>query len=84
MAGSLHTPAYAGLLAALVAARHAAGLSQARLAARLGRPPSFVAKYEMGERRLDAVEVLVIARCLGREPVRFLVEAVPEVPERLR
>lgn len=80
----MHTQAHAGLVAALAAARRAAGLSQAALAGRLGKPPSFVAKYELGERRLDAVEVLVIARALGREPTAFLAEAVPVVPDRLR
>ena len=84
LAGTMHTAAHAGLVAALTAARREAGLSQAALATRLGKPPSFVAKYELGERRLDAVEVLVIARVLGREPAAFLVEAVPEVPDRLR
>ena len=80
----MHTQAYAGLVASLVSARRASGLSQAALAGRLGKPPSFVAKYELGERRLDAVEVLVIARALGREPAAFLAEAVPAVPDRLR
>ncbi len=34
-----------------------AGLTQAELAKRLGRPQSFVSKYENGERQLDFVEL---------------------------
>ena len=48
----------------LVEARHASGISQAQLAILLGRPQSFISKYERGERRLDFVEVLEIATAL--------------------
>jgi len=37
--------------------RLAASLNQADVATRLGRPQSFVSKYESGERRLDLVEL---------------------------
>jgi hypothetical protein len=32
----------------------------------LGRPQHFVAKYEGGERRLDVIEPIEVARVLGR------------------
>lgn len=35
-----------------------------QLAERLGRPQSFVAKYEVGERRIDVVEFCEIADAL--------------------
>jgi transcriptional regulator with XRE-family HTH domain len=38
-------------------ARVAAGLTQARVAAALGRPVSFVSKCELGERRIDPVDL---------------------------
>jgi len=41
-----------------------AGLSQAELAKKLGRPQSFVSKYESGERRLDLVELHQICEAL--------------------
>ena len=44
----------------MIAARKAAGLTQHALARRLGRPQSFVAKYEGGERRLDVVEFVLL------------------------
>jgi hypothetical protein len=42
----------------------------------LGRPQSFVAKYEGGERRLDVIELIEVARVLGADPAR-LVRKVP-------
>lgn len=48
----------------LTEARKRAGLTQAELAKMLGRPQSFVSKYERGERRLDVVEFLDVARAL--------------------
>jgi transcriptional regulator with XRE-family HTH domain len=44
------------------------GLTQADVAERLGRPQSFVSKYERGERRLDLVEFLSIADALSLDP----------------
>ena len=68
MRKSVHTRQYQIFLEQLVAARQAAGLTQQVLADRLGRPQSFVAKYENGERRLDVVEFLEIARQLSADP----------------
>ena len=40
--------------------RSKAGLSQVALAKRIGRPQSFVSKYETGARRLDVAELFEI------------------------
>jgi transcriptional regulator with XRE-family HTH domain len=58
----------------LVKARQNAGLTQVSLAKRLGRPQSFVSKYERGERRLDMIEFLEVARALSLDPVRIIHE----------
>lgn len=44
--------------------RQAYGLTQRGLAHRLGRPPSYVAKLELAERRLDVVDLRAIALAL--------------------
>jgi transcriptional regulator with XRE-family HTH domain len=72
MRKSVHTRAYTALREHLVAARHAAGLSQQELAEKLNRPQSFVAKYEGGERRIDLVELLEIATILGADARRII------------
>jgi len=58
----------------LFVARHNAGLTQVALAKKLGRPESFVSKFERGERRLDVVEFLEVARALSLDPARIITE----------
>ena len=69
---SVHSPEQHLLRELLVAAREKAEITQQRLAQRLGTHQSFVAKYEGGERRLDVIEFIVIARAIGADPVRIL------------
>ena len=64
MLKSVFTKEYVKLIAALIDARKTTGLSQQGLADKLKRPQSFVSKYERGERRLDVVEFLHVARAL--------------------
>jgi transcriptional regulator with XRE-family HTH domain len=52
-------------------ARLAAQLTQVQVAAKLGRPQSFVAKCESGERRVDLVEAAEFAKLYGK-PVGYL------------
>jgi transcriptional regulator with XRE-family HTH domain len=65
MQKSLRTPRQILLQSLLVEARKATGLTQAELADALGKPQSFVAKYENGERRIDVIEFVDIASALG-------------------
>jgi len=71
-AKSTFTRRYVRFKALLVSARHSSGLSQADVAAALGRPQSFVSKYERGERRLDVIEFLDVAQALGIDVPTFL------------
>jgi transcriptional regulator with XRE-family HTH domain len=72
MSKSIHSPEHAKLHELLIAARKRAGLTQQQVAERLGRPQSFVAKYEGGERRLVVVEFVQVAKATGTDPVRVL------------
>ncbi|MDG9884909.1 helix-turn-helix transcriptional regulator [Pseudomonas putida CSV86] len=71
---TIHTAAYQRFLLLLVKARKEAGLTQQELSERLGRPQSYVSKFERGERRLDVIEFLEIARSLGGDPHKMLEE----------
>ena len=65
-------------------ARLAAGLTQAEVASALGRPQSFVSKYERGERRLDVVELLEVARVLKTDPVAIVRDLADPTRENLK
>lgn len=65
MKKSLRTPRQLLLQSLLVEARKTGGMTQAELAAALGKPQSFVAKYENGERRIDVTEFVDITAALG-------------------
>tara|TARA_R110000868_G_scaffold198069_2_gene444362 strand:- start:24603 stop:24836 length:234 start_codon:yes stop_codon:yes gene_type:complete len=67
MQKSVHSEQYKKVLDWLIAARKDAGLTQQQVADQLGKPQSFVAKYEGGERRLDIVEFVEISRVLGAD-----------------
>lgn len=69
---SVYTNQYRRFRALLIEARKAAGLTQVALAEQLERPQSFVSKVERGERRLDVVEFLEVARVLRLDVVAFL------------
>ena len=58
----------------LKGARREAGLTQVELAKKLRRPQSYVSKYERGDRRLDVIEFLEVARVIGFDPHELLRE----------
>ena len=65
MKKSLYSKRHKALIRVLKEASEAAGLTQQAVADKLGKPQSFVAKYENGERRLDVVEFLWVTEALG-------------------
>lgn len=79
MQKSLRTPRQILLQSLLVEARKATGLTQAELADALGKPQSFVAKYENGERRIDVVEFVDITAALGIPASDLLAKIEPAV-----
>ncbi|MBY0460311.1 MAG: helix-turn-helix transcriptional regulator [Gemmataceae bacterium] len=79
MEKSIHTREYAILLELLREAREEAGLTQVELAERLGQSQSFVSKAEVGERRLDLIQLRTICLALGAT----LLDFVAKLEERL-
>lgn len=72
MPSSLHTSRYQVFRKLLIAARERSGLTQVQIAAQLGKPQSYISKYERGERRLDFPEFLALAEVMGIDVVDFL------------
>jgi transcriptional regulator with XRE-family HTH domain len=69
---SIYTDRHRKLCELLRKQRKAAGLTQTILAERLGKPPSYVAKYEGGDRRLDILELIDVAAAIGFDPCKVL------------
>ena len=74
MPKTIHTELHRKFCALLADRRKEAGLTQETLAKRLGKPQSFVAKYENGERRLDVIEFIEVARVAGFDSAEFIRE----------
>ena len=55
----------------MIAMRKAAGLSQRQLARRLSTQPSWVAKVETGERRLDLIEFCWVCHACKASPQKI-------------
>lgn len=64
MTSSVFTQKYTRFCEILIQARHHRGLTQIQLAEILGKPQSYVSKYERGERRLDVIEFLEVVKVL--------------------
>ncbi|MDU6683108.1 MAG: helix-turn-helix transcriptional regulator [Enterobacteriaceae bacterium] len=62
---SVYSEEYQLVINALKNASKARGITQAQLAEAFGKPQSFIAKVENGERRLDVVEFVHLARLVG-------------------
>ena len=63
---ALHTRRYRAFLAKLRRARDEAGLTQVQVAKLVGRPQTWVSKCELGERRVDVVELEDLAAAYGK------------------
>ncbi|WP_058288112.1 helix-turn-helix domain-containing protein [Leisingera aquaemixtae] len=79
MSNTIHSKGQEVLCQVLVEARKAAGLSQADLAKKLNCHQSMVARVESGQRRIDVVELIVIARAIGVETREILAVVEPNV-----
>jgi predicted transcriptional regulator len=69
-----HSAAYRQLCALLRRWRSDADLTQRQLAARLKKQPSFVHKCEVGDRRIDPVELVFWCRACGISATKAMAE----------
>lgn len=81
--GWVNSPAYHSAAKAIRHAREELGISQRELARRLGKPPSFVNKIELLERRMDVLEFIAIAQAMGIEPQHMLHQVLVDIDGRL-
>ena len=69
---SLYSAEWEALLKILRDLRVKRGWTQDQLAQKLGRPQSFVAKIEAGERRLDVVQFIDYTGVMEADPVEAM------------
>lgn len=72
---AVHSPRYREMVARLRQARVEAGLTQVQVAAALGKTQAFVSKCELGERRIDPIDLAEFARVYAR-PLNYFVTDV--------
>lgn len=72
MTKSVFTDRYRLFLQLLIQERREKKITQVVLAEKLRKPQSYVSKYENGERRLDVIEFLEIADCIGIDVAEFI------------
>ena len=68
MSSTLSDPEYRAFVEHLTALRKRLGVTQKELAARLGKPQSYVSKGERFERRIDPAEFRRTVIALGEQP----------------
>lgn len=76
---SVYSDEYQRVIKALKKARKDKGITQTQLAEALGKPQSFIAKVENGERRLDVVEFVHLARLVDVDTTSLLEEIIPTI-----
>lgn len=84
MEKSIYTDEYAALLVLLRDTRRAAQVTQVQLAERLGRSQSFVSKVEVGETRLDVIQLRTICQALDTTLPEFITQLEERLPKRKR
>lgn len=84
MPSSLHTHHYQIFRSLLVSAREKSGLTQVQIATKLGKPQSYISKYERGERRLDFSEFIELADILGVDVVEFIEDYRAKIRENAK
>ncbi|ECW0088119.1 TPA: helix-turn-helix domain-containing protein [Salmonella enterica subsp. enterica serovar Mississippi] len=71
---SIYSVDYQFVIKILKNERIKAGLTQKQFAERVGKPQSFISKVESGERRLDFVEFIHLARLLSLDPCEIMLK----------
>jgi transcriptional regulator with XRE-family HTH domain len=68
MPSSIFDSVHIVLVELLIEARKNLGLTQTQLGARVGRGQGFISLIERGQRRIDVIEFVALARALETDP----------------
>jgi transcriptional regulator with XRE-family HTH domain len=78
----LRSARHRALIAAIVEAREAMGLSQREFAAKLNRSNNFVWRIEAGERQVNVLDFIEISKAAGLEPGELMNRVMRHSPPR--
>ena len=68
------------LVEALIQARQMSGLTQAQLADRVGTDQTFISIIERGQRRVDVLEFIALAKAMEADPAGLFAEVLERLP----
>ena len=83
MPKSVFTGSHKHLVDVLIEARKQAGMTQAQLAAAVGKDQSFISIIEGSQRRVDVLEFCALARAMGADPTRLFQEVLVRLPDQI-
>ena len=71
------------LVEVLAQARRMSGLTQAQLAERVGKDQTFISIIERGQRRVDVLEFVALAKAMKADPVGLFADVLKRLPEEI-
>ena len=83
MSKSAFSDAHQILVEQLTAARKQSGLKQEELAALIGKNQSYISNIERGQRRVDVIEFVALARAMNADPIKMLAAMVSKLPRSI-
>ena len=84
MSKSAFSDAHQILVERLTAARKQTGMKQEELAALIGKDQSYISNIERGQRRVDVLEFVTLARAIGVNPVNLFSDIVSNLPVQFK
>ena len=84
MPKTVFTGAHQHIVDVLVEARRQSGLTQAQLAAKVGKDQTFVSLIERSQRRVDVLEFVALATAMGADPVKLFASLTKSLPSHIR
>ena len=71
------------LVEVLIQARQMSGLTQAQLADRVGKDQTFISIIERGQRRVDVLEFIALAKAMKADPAGLFADVLERLPEKI-
>ncbi|RYG88897.1 MAG: XRE family transcriptional regulator [Alphaproteobacteria bacterium] len=71
------------LVQVLAEARQMSGLTQAQLAAKVGKDQTFISIIERGQRRVDVLEFVALAKAMKVDPSELFERVLKRLPKQV-